>query len=179
MQAVLAARHMAKPAVDPGLLGLGAVALAGGAVIAASFAFGITSGLYVDVKAWEWSSHLGGGPLVIIAAALAGLAWWLGASRNQPAFLAFAERIHAEGRDLFGPQHLALTDDGILCVNGTGRHFVRWGALTGLVLEQGVWYAIIQGGAAIWIPEATIRATEDPDGLRAFIRRKAGTLLQA
>jgi hypothetical protein len=175
MQAALTGRHMPKAGIDAGLLWLGGIAIVGTGLIAASFLLGITSGLYVDVKAWEWSTHLGGGPLVIIVAAIAALAWFAATMRHQPAFLACASALHAEGRDLFGPQDLALTDEGIVCANGTGTHFVRWTAMSDLVLLDGIWYAVIGGGAAIWIPEETIRTSADPDGLRALLRDRIAT----
>jgi hypothetical protein len=175
MQAVMANRHMRKPAVDPGLVWLIAIALVGAALIAASFMFGVASGLYVDVKAWGWSTHIGGGPLLIVAAVIAGLAYCAAVMRNGPTFLAYAAALHAEGRDLFGPQELELTDDGIRATNGTGVHFVRWGAISDLILDQDVWYVVLQGSAAIWLPETAIRAAADPDGLRAFLKAQAGT----
>jgi hypothetical protein len=174
MQAAMASRHMRMPVIDPGLVWLIAIVLVTGGLIAASFMLGVTSGLYVDVKAWEWSTHIGGGPLLIGVAAIAGLAYAAAATRNGPTFLAYAAALHAEGRDLFGPQELELTDDGIRATNGTGSHFVRWSAITGLILDQGVWYLVLQGSAAIWLPETAIRATPDPDGLRAFLKAQAG-----
>jgi hypothetical protein len=173
MQAVMASRHMRKPAIDPGLIWLLAIGLVGGALIAASFMLGIASGLYVDVKAWEWSTHLGGGPLLIGIAAVAGLSYFAAVTRNSGTFLRYAAALHAEGRDLFGPQQLELTEDGIRSTNGTGTQFVRWSAITDLILDEGVWYVVLQGSAAIWLPEAAIRATADPDGLRAFLKARA------
>jgi hypothetical protein len=174
MQAVMASRHMRKPAIDPGLAWLGGIALVGGGLIVAAFMLGVTSGLYIDVKSWEWSAHIGGGPLLVAIAAVAGLAYAAAAMRHGPTFIAYATAIHAAGRDSFGPQDLEFGEDGIRCTNPAGFQHVRWSAVSDLILEQGVWYIVLQGSAAIWLPEATIRGSADPDGLRALLKARAG-----
>ena len=174
MQGVLSLRHVSKSRLDSGLIALAMLALAVGTMIAFAFTFDITSGLYIDVKRTEWSTHLGGGPLLLIIGAVAAAAYVAGSSRMVGASLRYTRSLYDEMPGLIGPQELVLTDDGFFTYGSAGHNFVRWNAVSDLVLSEGVWFIVIQGGSAMWLPEAVVRATADPDALRNFLRGKTG-----
>jgi hypothetical protein len=174
MQAVLSGRHMSKGRVDSGLVALAVLALAGGGLIALAFALDISSGLHIDVKRTDWSTNIGGGPLVLIIAMIAAAAYYAATWGAVAQSLRYTRSLYGEMSALLGPQQLELTDEGFTVHNDTGSHFIRWTAVNDLILSEGVWFIVIQGGSAQWLPEATIRAIAEPDVLRRFLRAKTG-----
>jgi hypothetical protein len=166
MQAILTGRHMRKPRFDSGLVAfailvfVGSTLLALGALIAVIVATGTPAG--------------GGGlalvPIVGIIATVYAVARRHAARQD----LNDARRLYDGMHPLLGRQQLLLADAGFTVHNDIGHHFVRWDAVSDLVLRDGVWFIVVQGGSAQWLPEATIRASTAPNAVRQFLQTKTG-----